>query len=120
MHFRPFGCTLPVLLFLLQTSACGAADFDCANARSTLDFAICDSREAMAANDRHTAAWKDAIARTTQEEKVSLLVDQRAWNKRLAVECEATGRVKPNPEQMPRMVRCIVSKIEDRIAFLEK
>ncbi|KJC41015.1 hypothetical protein UP09_20860 [Bradyrhizobium sp. LTSP885] len=75
----------------------------------------------MAANDRHTAAWKAAIARTTtQEEKASLLVDQRAWNKHLAVECEATGRLKPTPEQRPRMVRCVVNNIEDRIAFLDK
>jgi uncharacterized protein YecT (DUF1311 family) len=120
MHFRLLGWTLSVLLFLLQMSARAAADFDCARARSTLDAAICDSTEAMAANDRHTAAWKAVLERITNEEKARLLADQRTWNKRLAIECEATGSLKPSPDQMPRIVRCIVGKTEDRIAFLEK
>ena len=109
-----------VLFALWHCAARGGSNFDCARASAAVDFVICGSAEAIAANDRDSAAWRDAFERLNNEDKKILLKDQRSWLRQYPLDCGVSGDGNPGPEAIRRVSPCIIAKTEARIAYLKQ
>ena len=70
--------------------------FDCAKASTSVEYTICASEELSALDRRLAAAYRAAKDSTAPEstEHVSLMVEQRHWNKRRSSTCSDIDEIK--------------------------
>ncbi len=79
------------LLLPLAASVAHAASFDCAQAKTPQEKAICASPELSAADDRMATAYRAALAGVPAEMKAQVREGQRAWVWSMTAACPVTS-----------------------------
>lgn len=103
-------------LGLLLLGVSGASAIDCKKAATDTEIAICNSPEAIAADDALNAAYKAALKLSSAADAKALKADQRFWHENLAVDCaydENGDAAKPEA-----VTPCLIEEIVTRTKFL--
>jgi uncharacterized protein len=89
---------LGILLLGSSMGAADAASFDCAKAHTPQEKAICASPELSKADDRMAAAYKAALAAAPPEFQNRIRDAQRAWIRRITLNCLPGNPYRPLDE----------------------
>jgi uncharacterized protein len=103
---------LGILLLGSLTAVAHAASFDCAKAQTAQEKAICASPELSKADDQMSAAYKAALAAAPAEFQNRIRDAQRAWIRRITLNCLPGNSYRPLDE-------CLRQAYETRTHALE-
>lgn len=106
------GCLISLLL---MCALAHAASFDCTQARTPQEKAICASPKLSAADEQMAAAYKNALSATSPAMVADVRADQRAWLGRLSLECPP-GRVRFDQS----MTDCLLQNYDARTKALHQ
>lgn len=103
-------------LALLLLSVSGAAAIDCKKASTDTEVAICNSPDAVAADDALNAAYKAALKLASAADAKALKADQRFWHENLAIDCayDENG----NDAKPEAVTPCLIEEMVTRTKFL--
>jgi uncharacterized protein YecT (DUF1311 family) len=76
-------------LLLSGMASAQAASFNCANAKTPQESAICSSPELSASDDRMAAAYKSVLGAAPQDMRPGIVEGQRAWIREMGAKCKS-------------------------------
>jgi len=112
MRVHRFALAVFVTLLLGGQAAYG---FDCSKAAAPMDFVICSSPEAYAANEEMAEAWRGTREDLNEGGRATLVADQRAWMEDVSRDCGLPARGRPKQEVVLAAQSCVIRAIRERI-----
>lgn len=102
-----------ILLLILWASSTNAASFDCANARTNMENAICNDVELSQLDEKLSTEYKKSRTKLSSTSEQQLIASQRSWLKFFSIYCFVD--INAAPVSKADATICLVRAFKDRI-----